>query len=164
MTQVIAEDVFARAGITARCSSAGVAASPGSPASDGARSAAAANGLCLDAHASQPVTKADISAADLVLTMTGSHCDCILGQYPQHNGKIYPIYGYVRGEAFDVQDPFGGGTEGYRLCFDELRGLIEQLADIIIYETGKTNDRNRKRSRRLRIKAGCLKLFSKFKI
>ena len=136
MAQAIAEDVFARAGITARCASAGVAAAAASPASDGAQAAAAAHGLRLNAHLSQPVTDVNLNTAGLALTMTVFHRDRIVELYPQHENKVHTIYNYVRGENCDVPDPYGGGAEEYRTCFETLRGLIEQLAEKILNETG----------------------------
>ncbi|MGI9628895.1 MAG: low molecular weight protein arginine phosphatase [Longimicrobiales bacterium] len=104
--------------------SAGVFASRGSPASEGARWAASEAGLDLDAHRSTQLTEEIVAESDLILTMGRSHLSAVLDL--GGSGKAHRLADFV-GEAGDVGDPFGGPEDVYRSTFDELARLVGRL-------------------------------------
>ncbi|TVP49488.1 MAG: 2-C-methyl-D-erythritol 4-phosphate cytidylyltransferase [Gemmatimonadales bacterium] len=118
--------------------SAGVAAYPGAPASDGALEAAVRKGMDLSAHRSAPLSEELLEWADLILTMSASHLEVVhragggdraglLSSFSSR-GSLHPEPG-ERG----VADPFGGDAEAYEVTWRELEelisGLLDRLAD-----------------------------------
>jgi protein-tyrosine phosphatase len=112
-------------------SSAGVSASPGGPASDGAIAAMASCGIDLSKHESQITTQALVEQADLILTMTNSHRHTLLGRWPHLVSKTYglaPDHG-------DVSDPYGGSLEIYQKCAEKIDQFLEAWIDRLDQDT-----------------------------
>jgi 2-C-methyl-D-erythritol 4-phosphate cytidylyltransferase len=118
--------------------SAGVAAYPGAPASQGALDAARRRGMDLSPHRSAPLSEELLEWADLILTMSTSHLEVVhragcgdraglLSSFSRR-GTLHP----EREEA-GVVDPFGGDAEAYEATWAELEelvsGLLDRLAD-----------------------------------
>ncbi len=101
--------------------SAGVSAFPGSPASQGARTAAKIRGLSLAAHQSSPVTRHSVEHADFVFAMTGTHRSAILQAMPEAASKVR----LISGGTGDVSDPFGGDQAIYDSCADQIEGYLQ---------------------------------------
>jgi protein arginine phosphatase len=83
-------------------------------------------------HSSTMLSKDSVQWADLILTMTGSHKNAILQQYPDSAGKVFTLKEFT-GEkyAVDVVDPFGGNLAIYQDTFNELDKLIKQAIEKI---------------------------------
>jgi protein arginine phosphatase len=83
-------------------------------------------------HSSTMLSKDSVQWADLILTMTGSHKNAILQQYPDSAGKVFTLKEFT-GEkyAVDVVDPFGGNLAIYQETFVELDKLIKQAIEKI---------------------------------
>lgn len=137
MAEAIARAAAAARGLgELRVGSAGTSAWDGSPASDGALLVALENGLALEGHRSQVLSRDLVSAADLVLTMGPHHAEravalggagktFLLSQYASHGGDASPI-----------ADPFGGDLEAYRTTFAELEAIIGKVLDRVAAERG----------------------------
>ncbi len=129
----MAEAIFralAPGGIEA--SSAGVAASPGSPAMPQAVEVMKEMGLDLSGHRARQVEPEMLQEADLILTMTGRHKDAALGISPSSRNRVFTLKEFVGGgvtEDTDIPDPFGGSLEVYRRCARELEELLSRLVD-----------------------------------
>jgi len=115
--------------------SAGVAAAPGAPASEGAVQVAAERGLDLSTHTSRPLTRELVEWADLVLAMSASQ---IIGVVELGGAeKVALITDFIEGEGRGdpVEDPFGADAEAYRRTFDQLRqavaGVFDRLTPIL---------------------------------
>ena len=83
-------------------------------------------------HRSQQVTEDLLGWAHVVLTMTRSHKEQLLHQFPSKEDKIYTIMEYVnegkKSESrIDIIDPFGGSIDTYRQTYVELEQLIKKL-------------------------------------
>ena len=104
--------------------SAGVFASQGSPASDGARWATSEAGMDLDEHKSTPLTEDIVKRSDLILTMGGSHLASV--QELGGEGRAQRLKDYA-GDFGDVLDPFGGPDHIYQATYQELHSLIERV-------------------------------------
>ena len=136
LKQILAErlgvsiDELPTHGVTVQ--SAGLAAGPGAPASAPAVEVMAQKGLDLKSHTSQPVTDAMLTAADLILTMTGQHRDAILAHRPELADRVRLLCR----DGSDVSDPIGGPLELYQTCAtqieSELRQWVEELDDQLI--------------------------------
>lgn len=101
--------------------SAGVAAMAGGRATLEAVEAMKKYGLDLSDHQSSPVTERLLMRADLVLTMTASHRQAILGRWPDLAHKTRTL----GRDGFDVSDPFGGCVDTYQVCASQLDALLE---------------------------------------
>jgi len=119
-------------------SSAGVAASDGSPASGGALRTAAARGLDLSDHSSTLLTQEEASRADLILTMSMSHLMRVAQLGAASRAALLTSFA-GGGEGVDasgsIPDPVGGPDSEYEATFDTLDALItlvlERLAPAV---------------------------------
>ena len=134
MAEALARDSIHRRGLTGiTVSSAGVFASPGRPASDGARWAASEAGLDLDEHHSSSLTTEAMGTDSLILTMGTSHLAVV--REMGAGDRAHRLRDYV-GDFGDVADPYGGPEETYAATFRELRGLVERALDRVEAERG----------------------------
>ena len=101
--------------------SAGISAMTGSRASPEAVDVLARSGLDLSTHESQPVTRQLVQHADVIYTMTRSHRDAIVSEWPDVAERCQQI----SADESDISDPIGGPPEVYHRCADQ---LAEQLA------------------------------------
>lgn len=106
--------------------SAGVFANPGSDASLYAKNALAEKGIKAT-HASQQITEELLEWADMVLTMTESHKQLVIGHYPSAGKKVYTFYEFVEGTSKDISDPFGGSLAIYQSTLVEMEKLVQTL-------------------------------------
>lgn len=104
--------------------SAGVAALPGAPASPGARRAATAAGLELDAHRSEPLTAERIAESDVIACMSRRHAAVAL---EMGGGAKVRLLRDEGGREVEVEDPFGGPQELYDRTFRELEARVGGL-------------------------------------
>lgn len=104
--------------------SAGTAAWDGAPASEGAYLVALEHDLDLSAHRARQITADLVTDADLVLGMSPHHVEraAALGG----DGKSHLLGAYAGRTAGDAQvdDPFGGDLEEYRVTFARLEALL----------------------------------------
>lgn len=101
--------------------SAGLSAYPGGAASPEAVTVMQSRGLSLKDHQSRPLTQRLLKQADLVLTMTASHRQAILGRWPEASQKTYLLSRNGR----DVADPYGGPVPIYAACADEIESFVK---------------------------------------
>ncbi len=106
--------------------SGGVFANDGDAASRHAGNVLAQNGIAKE-HTAKRITEADIAWATLVLTMTKSHKQLVMQQFPEFAAKIFTLKEFVSNDELDVIDPFGGNENDYKDTFSELSDLIDKL-------------------------------------
>lgn len=110
--------------------SAGVAATRGLPASDGAVVAARREGLDLSDHSSTPLTDREIDAADLILAMTPSHLRAMEDTPASEKMALLGAFAAGaekdRGLEWSVPDPFGGGELEYVETFKTLEQMVDR--------------------------------------
>ena len=109
--------------------SAGAGAEPGEPASEGARRAAARNGLSLDDHRSTPLDSDQVAWADLILVMSPSHLFRVADLGGGERAALLDAFARGREEEAargggGVPDPFGGDDEAYAETFAVLEDLV----------------------------------------
>lgn len=104
--------------------SAGTAAWPGFPASDGARLAAAAAGLDLESHRSATLTPELVADSDVVACMGRGHAVAAL---ELGGGARVRLFRDESGSEVEVADPFGGGRRMYEAALRQLEALVGGL-------------------------------------
>lgn len=80
-------------------------------------------------HTSKQLLPGDMEWATLILTMTESHRKFLLQNFPEYATKIYTLKEFANGSTADVSDPYGGSLATYQSTFNELHGLINQVAE-----------------------------------
>lgn len=105
--------------------SAGIAAMAGSRPSPEAVTVLADMGIDLSAHESQPLTEQLVRHADLILTMTRSHRQAILNEWPEAAERTR----LVCHDGMDVADPVGGPAELYRRCATQIGEQLDKWVD-----------------------------------
>jgi protein-tyrosine-phosphatase/tRNA A37 threonylcarbamoyladenosine synthetase subunit TsaC/SUA5/YrdC len=111
--------------MTFRVVSAGVAAQPGGPASEGALVAMRERGLSLDEHQSRSISQSLLERSDLILTMTSNHRQAILSRWPHVSSKVFCL----APAGSDVSDPYGGPIEAYRKCADRIDQCLDEWVE-----------------------------------
>jgi len=102
--------------------SAGISAGMGSQASPEAVEVLGSQGIDLSAHESQPVTEQLIRHADVIWTMTRSHRQALVEQWPEAAARcaVFSL------DARDIADPIGGPVEYYRRCAEQIKGELQR--------------------------------------
>ncbi|NLW55866.1 MAG: low molecular weight protein arginine phosphatase [Firmicutes bacterium] len=134
--------------------SAGLYADPGAPASPEAVEAMREYGVDLTTHRARGIERAELLAAELILTMTAGHKEQLVADYPEIKDKVYVLREFIaekrreKGEeglgdglaaghdriGFDLPDPFGHNLEVYRCCAAVLAEELEALVQILAGE------------------------------
>ena len=109
--------------------SAGTAATPGQPASEGSQRVVAAEGLDLGSHRSRALTPELARSADLVFVMSAAHRSAVesmgvprsqvhlLSEWPEPGEPELPVF-----------DPFGASFEAYEECWRRLNRHTRRIA------------------------------------
>jgi protein-tyrosine-phosphatase len=106
--------------------SAGVFATNGNEASKYAVEALAEKGIEHN-HCSALLTRDLMDWAMYILTMTNSHKEMVINQFPEANQKVFTLKEFVKGVKEDIVDPYGGPKELYQRTLNELETLIDDL-------------------------------------
>ena len=105
--------------------SAGIAAMMGGKASTTAFQAMRDMGLDLTDHESQPLTETLVRHADVIYTMTRSHREAIVAQWPNAARRTHLLCG----DGADIGDPIGGSLEVYQRCAAQIRKELATRLD-----------------------------------
>ncbi len=99
------------------CTSCGLSAFTGMPATEYAVKAAAEYGADISAHRSRPVTEYLLAEGDLFICMTKTHADILSPYLPAE--KLCVLGG-------GIPDPFGGTEDDYRACAAAIHAALEE--------------------------------------
>ncbi len=105
--------------------SAGIAAMAGGDATPEAVEVMSEYAVDLRLHETQPLTEPLVRQADLIFTMTQSHREAIVTQWPRAAERTYLLCK----EGCDIADPIGGPLERYRRCAAQIQKQIESRLD-----------------------------------
>jgi len=125
MAANIANNFFARQGISAVATSCGVYASDNSPASPHADAVMADMGLGASVHKARRARREILASADYIITMTSGHKAHILTEHIEFADKTHTLADLCG--TTDITDPFGGNLAVYHACAAELKHCIESL-------------------------------------
>lgn len=103
--------------------SAGVAAAHGSPPSPEAVEILTGRGVDLRGHESQPVTAQLLSQADQIFTMTRSHRDLLIREFPETAPRVR----LLARNGMDIIDPIGAGMDEYRRCAEQIECCLQDI-------------------------------------
>ncbi len=101
--------------------SAGIAAMVGGRASAESVEAMKDFHLDLGGHETQPLTEPLVRHADFIYTMTRSHREAIVAEWPGAAERTFQL----TTDGTDISDPIGGPLERYRACAVEIRRHLE---------------------------------------
>jgi protein-tyrosine-phosphatase len=122
-------------------SSAGVAASKGSPASQETRAILRKRGASIDGFVSRPVTDDILNAATHVFTMTESHLAVLEARFPEHADKFFLVREFSgisdKRQGIDVPDPIGMGAAAYEEVAKVLDAAIPAIIAYVDSGVGK---------------------------
>lgn len=107
--------------------SAGTSAYDGDHVTNHAENALKKMGIDISDHRSKIVHLNLIERVDLVLTMTKSHKETIIRNFPEAKEKVFLLNEYAYGELRDVVDPFGGTLIDYEKARDEIYKAVEEI-------------------------------------
>ncbi len=105
--------------------SAGVAAMTGGRASEPAAAVMSRMGIDVRAHEAQPVTEALVRYADHIFTMTASHRQALVMQWPDAAERTTTLCL----DGSDVSDPIGGPLEQYQQCAEQIQRELASRLD-----------------------------------
>jgi tRNA threonylcarbamoyl adenosine modification protein (Sua5/YciO/YrdC/YwlC family) len=107
--------------------SAGISAMMGARPTPEAVSVLAKMGLPLADHESQPLTTQLVRHSDVIWTMTRSHRQAIVEQWPEASSRVIVL----SGDQSDIADPIGGPVEYYEKCAVQIqRELQRRVAEL----------------------------------
>ncbi len=102
--------------------SAGISAMMGARPSPEAVSVMGKMNLPLADHESQPLTTQLVRHADIIWTMTRSHRQAIVGQWPEASARTMVL----AADQSDVADPIGGPMEYYQQCAAQIKAILDE--------------------------------------
>jgi protein-tyrosine phosphatase len=109
--------------------SAGTSAMMGSRATPEAVEVLRNWGLNLTEHESQPVTSQLVRHADVIWTMTRSHRQALVSQWPEAAARA----SVLSRSGGDISDPIGGTQDLYFRCAEQIKSELEaRLAELEI--------------------------------
>ena len=111
--------------------SAGLATRPKDAVSPQARRVLEEEGLVPLRLRSQLLSVKIMHRADLILTMTASHCEQLVARFPSAANKTRPLLSVLAPRHADVFDPYGGSTDDYRRCLAMMKPALEAVLDRI---------------------------------
>jgi protein-tyrosine-phosphatase len=112
--------------------SAGLFASPGAPASEGAVQVMKEKGLDLSGHRARLLDRFLLEEADWVISMTRGHEQLLLETYSIPPDRVQTLLSFTPAGAGDIADPFGGNPETYRYARDQIESALSDLILAVI--------------------------------
>ena len=122
MAECLFNHLCEQRGLPFRALSAGVFATEGAPASDGANAAMKARGLSLRHHSAHPLSKALLDNTFMVVAMTPCHAELCKERFPATSTAI-------RSFSPSVSDPYGGSLAVYMQIASALETQVSALID-----------------------------------
>lgn len=112
--------------------SAGTWTNDANPASLYAVQLMGAQGYDLSSHRSQRVNRERLEAADLILVMTLHHAEALRLEFPAVSERLFLLSEMEHGHRVDVDDPYGGTPEDYKVCLQLMSRMIDAGFDRIV--------------------------------
>lgn len=118
--------------------SAGMMAKEGAPATNLTQSVAQQHGIDLSQHKAQYVSAELVGSSDLILVMEKIHQLEIETWFPSSKGKVFLLRSFGPNGIFEeVDDPIGGTSEIFDLCYQLLESEIQRMLPELLERCGK---------------------------
>ncbi len=127
MAEGLLKDMAEKNNLEIEVKSAGIFAYDGDLASENALLALEEMGIDISNHRSQSVTKGLVDQADLILTMSKSHKENLILNYPHIKEKVFLLNEYAFDEDRDIADPFGKRLNDYKIARDEILKALNNI-------------------------------------
>jgi protein-tyrosine phosphatase len=113
--------------------SAGIAPAEGIKFPAEARNLLQNEGVNVNAHTPQGITKELMTFSDRILVMESMHKRRLDDQYPQFSDKVHILKEYVALKDFynGIRDPYGHGPSVYEDVFGQIKKCLRKLIDKI---------------------------------
>ena len=111
--------------------SAGTGAWDGAPVSEGSYLVSLEQGIDLSSHRARLITREQVEAAALILTMSRTHLARVRELGGGGRAHLIGEYAGVSGSAAEVSDPYGGDLEDYRVALRSLLAMTPAVASRI---------------------------------
>ncbi|MDR7856960.1 low molecular weight protein arginine phosphatase [Tissierella sp.] len=127
MAEGILKSIAKEKGLDIDVDSVGISAYDGSQASPNSIEAMKKIKIDISKHKASQLHRDLVDESDLILTLSQSHKEFILSNYPQAKDKLFTLLKYAYGEEKDVADPFGRNLAYYERTRDEIYEAIMQF-------------------------------------
>lgn len=109
--------------------SAGIFAQEGSPAAENAIEVLKDMDIDISQSISTMISKELMEESDIILTMSDSHRNNLLLNFPMMKNKIFLLNQYALGINKDIEDPYGGSKLHYEIARNEIYEAIKKIID-----------------------------------
>jgi protein-tyrosine phosphatase len=114
-----------------RVNSAGIDTHLGKPAHALAEEIAYQQGFSLQYHSTTPLSQDLIEQSDLVLVMEIAQKDRLFRLYPRERHKVFLLGQFCRKGSLDIDDPYCGTHDDFKVCFERIREACDRLIHTI---------------------------------
>ena len=132
MAEGILKDLGAKNNLDIRVKSAGIMAFDGDSPSNNAVMALKNIGIDIRDYKASLVRENLVDEADIILTMTDSHKERIIRNFPNAKNKVFLYNEYAYGKYTDISDPFGGNINTYQITRDEIYKASEAIIERLV--------------------------------
>jgi protein arginine phosphatase len=137
LAEAIARKVAIERGLPeVEATSAGISATDGAPASDGALLVGLERSMDLSQHRAQLLTRQLVESADLVLAMAPHHLQRVEELHGAGRAHLLAAFASRGASSRAISDPIGAELDVYRATADELERDIRRVLDRIMSERG----------------------------
>jgi protein-tyrosine phosphatase len=114
-------------GLVMTVRSAGIETTPGKPAHALAQAVARHHGISLERHLTTLLFQDLMQRSDLVLVMEVAQKDRVAKLYPREKHKIFVLGQFCTRGALDIDDPYSGTLDDFKVCFERIRESCDRM-------------------------------------
>lgn len=129
MAEAILNDMAKKQKKEIAAKSAGIFAQEGSPAAENAIEVLKDMDIDISQSISTMISKELMEESDIILTMSDSHRNNLLLNFPMMKNKIFLLNQYALGINKDIEDPYGGSKFHYEIARNEIYKAIKKIID-----------------------------------
>jgi protein-tyrosine-phosphatase len=129
MAEYLLKSALRKAGLwkNFEVSSAGIAASDGSPASAFAVAAMENINGDIARHVSRTITQKILNSADVIFCMAAEHREFLLANFESIREKCFLVKKFLDKKNGDIEDPFFGGAKDYERVRDDINSAMDSI-------------------------------------
>ena len=112
-------------------SSAGLAATPGTPSPPAAIAMAARRDVDLRSHAAAPVTASAVASSDVILVMDVQQLRAMRRRFPEARAKVFLLTCLAPASPLEVRDPYDGDDLAFQACFEHISQAVDPMVRLL---------------------------------